>query len=291
MTMNARLMFVHVLSPLHAGTGQGVGVIDLPVAREKATGLPYLPGSAFKGVLRDSCTDETTRKKVFGPDQRDASDHAGSVSVSDQRLLLLPVRSLKGTFAWVTSPFILRRLLRDCENASVPGIPDDSSIPVPDSEESCLVTNDESAVLLESKSVVLEDLDLNAKPDPKAATWAAWLAEQVFPGDGAWQQMMRARLCVVHDDVLSFLLDTATEVFARVRLLDDVKTVAPGGLWYEEALPSETVLSGLVSAVPVKAQPAEVFEVIRQLVSKPLQLGGDATVGRGLCRLRMVEVG
>ncbi|MEW6230516.1 MAG: type III-B CRISPR module RAMP protein Cmr4, partial [Bacillota bacterium] len=225
------------------------------------------------------------------PDHRDASDHAGSVSISDQRLLLLPVRSLKGTFAWVTSPLILLRLRRDCENATVPGIPDASSIPVPDSEETCLVPNGESALLLKGKSIVLEDLDLSARPDPKTARWAVWLAEQVFPGDEAWQQMIRARLCVVHDDVLSFLLDTATEVFSRVRLLDDVKTVADGGLWYEEALPSETILSGLVSAVPVRAQPAEVFEVIRGLVSKPMQLGGDATTGRGLCRLRMVEVG
>ena len=35
--MNARLLFVHALSPLHAGTGQGIGAIDLPIAREKAT--------------------------------------------------------------------------------------------------------------------------------------------------------------------------------------------------------------------------------------------------------------
>ncbi len=51
--MQARLLFTHALSPLHAGTGQGVGVIDLPIAREKATGLPFLPGSSVKGTLRD----------------------------------------------------------------------------------------------------------------------------------------------------------------------------------------------------------------------------------------------
>ena len=56
--MKSRLVFVHAISPLHAGTGQGVGVIDLPVAREKATGLPYFPGSSLKGVLRDACEDK-----------------------------------------------------------------------------------------------------------------------------------------------------------------------------------------------------------------------------------------
>lgn len=127
--MDARLLFVHALSPLHAGTGQGVGVIDLPVAREKATGLPYLPGSSLKGVLRDACKNNEKRKKIFGPDTGDAHEYAGSVQISDQRLLLLPVRSLVGTFAWVTSPYILRRFLRDAENVNVSGMPPD--VPAP----------------------------------------------------------------------------------------------------------------------------------------------------------------
>src|SRR5690606_14440646 len=105
--MKARLAFVHALSPLHAGTGQGVGVIDLPIAREKATGIPYLPGSSFKGVLRDACSDRSTREEVFGPDTASPQSHASSVAFCDLRLLLLPVRSVAGTFAWVTSPYIL----------------------------------------------------------------------------------------------------------------------------------------------------------------------------------------
>jgi CRISPR/Cas system CMR subunit Cmr4 (Cas7 group RAMP superfamily) len=34
---------------------------------------------------------------------------------ADARLLLLPVRSLAGTFAWVTSPYVLRRFARDVD--------------------------------------------------------------------------------------------------------------------------------------------------------------------------------
>jgi len=282
--VEARLLFVHALSPLHAGTGQGVGVIDLPVAREKATGLPYLPGSSLKGVLRDACRDNEMRKKVFGPDTDSAHEHAGSVQISDQRLLLLPVRSLKGTFAWVTSPYILRRFLRDAENVGVSGIP--SGVPVPTLETSCLVSNDGSAIMLNNQ-VILEDLDLTAETNSDAREWAEWIGRQVFPDDTSGQEMLNARFCVVHDDVMSFLLDTATEVFARVRLREDAKTVETGGLWYEEALPAETVLAGLILATPVKAEPDEVFKALNGLMEKPLQLGGKATVGRGLCRLRM----
>jgi len=283
--VEARLLFVYALSSLHAGTEQGVGVIDLPVAREKATGLPYLPGSSLKGVLRDACRDNEMRKKVFGPDADSAHEHAGSVQISDQRLLLLPVRSLKGTFAWVTSPYILRRFLRDAENVGVSSIP--SGVPVPTLETSCLVSNDGSAIVLNNQ-VILEDLDLTAETNSDAREWAEWIDRQVFPDDTSGQEMLNARFCVVHDDVMSFLLDTATEVFARVRLREDAKTVETGGLWYEEALPAETVLAGLILANPVKAKPDEVFETFSGLMEKPLQLGGKATVGRGLCRLRMI---
>ena len=45
---------LHALSPLHAGTGQSVGLIDLPIARLRATNIPYVPGSSLKGVLREA---------------------------------------------------------------------------------------------------------------------------------------------------------------------------------------------------------------------------------------------
>src|SRR5712692_8408987 len=127
---NARLTFVHALSPLHAGTGQGAGIIDLPIAREKATGLPFLPGSSLKGPLRARCKPEYARQ-VFGPEAADMqteNNHASSAQFSDQRLLLLPIRSLAGTFAWVTSPYVLRRLARDIEDAQI-DLPD-KPIPV-----------------------------------------------------------------------------------------------------------------------------------------------------------------
>ena len=121
------LLFLHALSPLHAGTGQGIGAIDLPIAREKATGIPYLPGSSLKGVLRDraSAWDRDTLFAVFGPDTENASEHAGAVQVGDAKLLLLPVRSLYGVFALATSPYLLERFRREALMAGLqpPGVP------------------------------------------------------------------------------------------------------------------------------------------------------------------------
>jgi len=286
--MQIKLLLVHALSPLHAGTGQGVDVIDLPIAREKATGIPFLPGSTIKGVLRDRCTDTALRDKVFGPDTRSLSIYAGAAQFADARLLLLPVRSLAGTFAWVTSPLLLERFRRDvdaCKSLKPPASP-----AVPVGEAGCVVAKDHCELLINNQQqVVLEDLLLQPiTEDVGASVWADWLACNLFPGDLYWQKALAARLCIVPDNVLGFLLQTATEVTARIQLDADKKSVKDGALWYEESLPSETILSGLVMASSIKesgAQADEVLKNVEDLTKGVVQFGGNATIGRGLCRL------
>lgn len=319
--MNTYLTFVHALSPLHAGTGQGVGVIDLPIAREKATGLPFLPGSSMKGTLRDSVADEDEQRRLFGTAEVRAdgaaqngagggqdgamSGHAGSAQFSDQRLLLLPIRSLAGTFAWVTSPYLLDRFARDaaaCGVAELPPIPE-----APAENGVCFII--EAGTIAAGGSpvasalrcrvgaerpVVLEDLALTPRESPDARRWAAVIGAAVFPDEPRWQGLLAARLCIVHDDVLAFLLETATEVTARVALLPDTKTVRDGGLWYEEALPTETILTGLVAIQPparAGRTVAQVLTALRERTGDVLQFGGKATVGRGLCRVRIAAAG
>ncbi len=294
--MNAQLTFVHALSPLHAGTGQGVGVIDLPIAREKATGLPFLPGSSLKGALRARCDDAEKCRNVFGLDALDIptdNNQASAAQFSDQRLLLLPIRSLAGTFAWVTSPYVLRRFIRDIGDVQTK-----PPINIPNIQKGqCSIIEGASKITIDTtntKLVYLEDLDLIAQSESEkeTTTWADWIAPKVFPDNKDWQTMLRERFCIVHDDILNFLIDTATEITARIKMLEDTKTVQDGGLWYEEALPTETILSGLLIVAPVKASTMkvdEIFRVIRDLTNKTLQLGGNATVGRGMCRVQLVE--
>lgn len=287
--MNAKLMFVHALSPLHSGCGQGVGTIDLPITREKATGFPYLPGSSLKGVLRATCRDDQMRRIIFGPDTTSAAAHAGAVQFSDQRLVLMPIRSLTGTFAWVISPYVLKLLVRDWlfvnPNAALP------KVPVLEGKE-CLVP--EGSSLISNKGrLVLDEIDLvpQEKDNKSAQQWAKWLSERIFQDDAEWQKVFVEHFIIIHDDVMSFFSDNATEVIARTRLDDTSKTVTDRGLWYEEALPAESILAGLIVANPVTREKnsEELLNAVEKLAQQPLQLGGNATVGRGLCRLSVAS--
>lgn len=301
------LTFIHTLSPLHAGTGQGVGVIDLPIAREKSTNLPFLPGSTLKGTLRDERetaiyskeinkgtdgkeAEQFARKeagKVFGsPDGEDGKGgQSGSAIFSDQKLLCLPVRSLFGTFAWVTSPFILERFKRDCEmtDTRIKGfqkleIKTESCITEANSllkKEIEIIENGNSQ---KAEKVILEDLDLDCEKTD-ISELAESLSQIIFPENEDWQKLFVERFCIVSDDVMNFLAETATEITAR-NVLNDNKT--SDNLWYEESLPTETILSGVLATVGNRESE---IETVRNLCEKPIQLGGNMTVGRGLCRV------
>lgn len=312
--MTTRLLFIHALSALHAGTSQGVGVIDLPIARETATGLPYLPGSSIKGTLRDSGDIKDDDKQfLFGPNTEYASDNAGSAQFADARMLLLPVRSLAGTYAWVTSPYVLQRFIRDIGATALKGITDIADWkPAQQGEaERCRVA-ESTKLKLTGTTVVLEDLDLTADESVEITQLAQTLGSWLFPDespDGYWRTALKERLCVVREDVLNFLLTTATEVIARIKLKDDTKTVDTdaGALWYEEALPAESVLYGLIVATPIASPKVRdlansgvekqyartinadlVFTLLKPALGHTLQFGGKATVGRGICRAVLV---
>lgn len=280
--MKIRPFLVHALSPLHAGTGQAADVIDLPIARMKATGIPIVPGSSIKGVLRDarraSAAGQDTKAKarieaVFGPSDNPEA-HGGALVVGDARLLALPVRSFRGTFAWVTSPLLLLLARRDIgAGPAVPGFAGREAKVTPES------------VCLHKDRLYLEDLDLPAAASPEVGAWARALAPLVSPG----QDVFSRRLAIVDDETMTFLWETATQVDARVRIDPCTGTVATGALWLEESLPPETVLLGLLAGdrsrrPGVDMSPDEVLALALG-AEEDLQVGGKATTGRGRCRL------
>jgi CRISPR-associated protein Cmr4 len=274
--MKTRPFLLHALSPLHAGTGQAADVIDLPIARMKATGIPIVPGSSIKGVLRDACrqVDYERTEAVFGPSD-DPAAHAGALIVGDARLLALPVRSFRGTFAWVSSPLLLRLAKRDLVA---------SELPVPHmTGRSAQVASENVCVY--QKRLYLEDIDLPAESSADVKTWAQRLAALAALED----DLFTHRFVVVDDDTMTFLWETATQVDARVRLDDATRTVAQGALWLEESLPPETLLIGLLAADRSRRPETEMtpdavldFALPKETI---LQFGGKATIGRGRCRI------
>lgn len=284
--MPVKLVFLQALSSLHPGTGQGVGAIDLPVARERSTHLPIVPGSSIKGALLADLrrrTDVTREQleRIFGQ-----PNAVGELQVSDARLLLLPVRCLGATFVWTTSPYVLRRLERDAKAAELGNLP---TIPELADGAAAVASDDPLIEIGGAKKLVLEDLDFTTTTDG-AKAWSDWLAQQLFPDEADWRGEFARRFAIVDDKSFAFLAEFATEVNAHIKIDEETGTVETGHLWYEETLPAETVLVCLfrLGRLVPSDQKLESFATLLSPNAgglRILQIGGNATTGQGLVRL------
>ena len=293
--MQPRLFHLHALSALHCGTGQSAGIVDLPIARARATKLPIVPGSSLRGVLRQQVTDRDrdAARTLFGPEriQGDQDAFAGALAIGDAYLLLLPVRCLAGIVSYVTAPFILRRYARDLRRAgiSTPELP-----PEPAAGEALVPADSVNRV---DGTLVLEDLDLTAREGapPQIHEWAVHIAQAVHPGsdDAETRNDLACRFALLPDEIMGFLAETATEIRSRIALDPETGTVHKGALWYEENLPAESVLWGVLalSASNRGDDPRSADALADALPGSDtlLQLGGKAGVGRGLVRFLATE--
>ena len=307
--INTRMYWIQAITPLHVSSGRGVGFIDLPIMREKVTGWPLVPGSAVKGVMREhfvreflvgkekmSEKDQHLIDSAFGKQDKDKDDaenkskddvssksNAGSLVLSDARIVCLPVRSLYGTFAFATCPLVLERLKRDLDLTLHKSKPIEKSF-----EDDEIVVTAGSKVERNGK-VLLEDLDFDIITDSGETNgWAGLLSQLLFADNPAWQSIFKERFVILSNNCFNFLSKTGTEVNARIKIKQETKTVEDGALWYEEALPSETILAGLVwcdkdysSKGIIEDALLETFCPVQDL---NLQIGGKATVGKGRVR-------
>ncbi len=255
---------------LHPGSGQSTGTIDLPVAREAATGYPVIVGSSLKGALRDRA--ERTNldvDKIFGK-----PESAGAVSVTDARLLLLPVRSLTGHYKWVTCPYLLERYVRDRQWA---GYPVEMSIPQPEKGKA-VMSGGKGQLFLEELSftIVAEDLK-----DVVLAVEPLLLHESV-------RARLGSGLVIINDDEFAHFARYGLAVNARNQL--EKETKKSNYLWYEETLPPDTLLYAVLFVRP--GQELALPQVQTLFLNEPyLQVGGNETVGQGWCAVAWCQNG
>jgi CRISPR-associated protein Cmr4 len=301
--MNARVLTMYAETPLHPGTGQTTGVVDLPIQRERHTGFPKIEATGLKGALRDAAerkplsADEITA--IFGPDTANASDHAGALAPTDVRILAFPVRSLTDVFVWVTCPMVMDRLRRD---AALGGFPDLNLPAVTPGEAQARVGANGGL----GDILVLEDLSFSVVPDGREEKMGVdVLAEKLLGFLPNELERLRSHLVVLRNADFAYFVQHATQVSARIALTGGKTTgkwVDPatgnqesGNLWYEETLPPETIMYSLLMASEPrggkKSGIADADGVLRKLEEvfskKPyLQVGGNETVGHGWCAIK-----
>jgi CRISPR-associated protein Cmr4 len=269
-------MTTEILGPLaetyiHPGTGQAAGAIDLPVARERTTQYPFIPGSSMKGALLDAARGDGLDKdrlfRLFGK-----QENAGELLVSDARLLLLPVRSLTSPYVWLTCPYLVERFRRDMQRAGKGKVAAASGVE-PSADSQALASGD-GELFLEERLFSIE------RPPPEDLVQAI----SALIAHSAALARLGKQLAVISDKAFSWFSQSALPVQAR-NVLDEA-TKTSKNLWYEEALPPDTLMYFVLGE---RADGAAATLAAHLAERHYLQAGGNETVGQGWFAIRRVD--
>ncbi len=319
-----KLIFLKALTPLHAGLGRIYGeAVDLPIQRDEF-GIPVIWGSSLKGAIKSqkvlNVKDENVRPivdVVFGPEE--GSETASSVSILDARLLLIPVRSLRGLYAYVTSNHLLQYLknyidiVKSCTEKS--NISEELSKNLEElineakniSEGKAIAVSDKCVIPVNgSGKVILNEQIYDVDVKPQLRDRVAKCFEKVLSNDEI------DRVILVSDYDIYDIIRTSISVITRVRIRYETKTVEEGP-WSEEYLPMGTVLVSailysrprilklcgerehrlsekLLQICKMRDKFSDVEKIWQDFVNpgEYLLVGGHETIGKGLVKISVV---
>lgn len=285
MNKDFSITIMYAVTPCHAGSGSALGVVDLPIQRERHTNWPMIQASGVKGAFRanfdrykNNLSDEEKAKvkeinkladSIFGTSE--GTGYAGSSSFSDAKILAYPMRSDVSPFVWMTCPAVLKRLQKDLsftgENIEKCKIPE---------------VKENEAVLIKgsiSGNVLLEDYEVKVLNDKKVEGLDVYF-------EGA------DRLILVSDEVFNYGVTNCTQIMAQIKIDSKTGTTAEGSLRYQEELPSDTLMYTVIHwgdskntvEDKLKADTIKRF-ITEEVIKNHIQIAGDETCGRGIFEL------
>jgi CRISPR-associated protein Cmr4 len=273
-------LFLICETPLHAGSGSDLGIVDLPIQRERHTSFPKIEASSLKGALREAVEERVASKtftsidandtkihRVFGYDdgslddkakdnlkrcfskkgkeEEYAIDFAGAIGFTDARLLFFPLKSMRGVFAWVTCPKVLQQFQTDMQLGD---------IEVPELEKefsngNALITPDSTLTIGAKKKIVLEEYAFGTIETEFVNTLGEWLSTNVLSQlPNYWKNKIKTDIVILSNDDFKDFVNLSTEVITRTKIDNETGTVAGGALFTEEYLPAESIMYSLVMA-------------------------------------------
>ncbi|MEW6006314.1 MAG: type III-B CRISPR module RAMP protein Cmr4 [Stygiobacter sp.] len=325
----AKPFMFRTISSLHAGSGNDLGIVDLPIQREKHTSFPKVESSSLKGALREAfetkiiSDKENFLKKItnyntlenfqnnkilnydysihlaFGFDESGANDEINKEFSDDKEFSgALGFSDARLLFFPVRSAKGVFAwitcpfvLSRFQEEMKMCGL--SLNFKIPNVDIGKCSTNKGNKVSISNESVVLEEYTFDETQDLKLENLFSELPE------------LKEKLVVLSDDDFKDFVNHSTEVITRTKIDNATGTVAKGALFNEEYLPPETIMYFLVFASPIfqkddkkkgffkqngKNEEELVMEFFEQSLPEVVQIGGNATIGKGIVKMNPINL-
>ena len=269
--MDSKFYYLSCLTNLHVGNGaDSFGIIDREVERDSITGYPIIPSSGLKGAFRKHFTELVNR--LFGSssgsgDIKPGSGdiRPGSIKFISGQLLFRPVRASKGDYACYqcTTLTALQTLAR--ARVEIAG---DTAL-----QTALAGASPKLGTSYYGGSAEAVEVEGFAAPHSEGheelTECINGLLASAAP-DEASKKLTSGAVLLSEDDNRAIPLP----VIARNQLDNGISK----NLWYEEYVPHESVFWFAVLG------PEKDLEDFGMVVSSHIvQIGGNATIGRGLC--------
>jgi len=285
--MISKLYWFNLLTNMHVGgLGDSFSIVDKQIQRDPVSQNPVVFASSQKGALRSYANSKLSAdftaddvNNIFGKDIDEQKTTAqGHVRFTDARLLFYPLRTNRCSYMLATCPAMLEEYV---DFLTAVGLGDSATV------ASCkallAATNEQNAegqsifrkptannpVLLLGKQV---DTPSGLRAESLAVT-RGQLPEGVdlatiLPGE--------VRFLFVSDEAMSMLLESLP-VLAHNKLENGLSKT----LWYEEVVPRKCIFYTVMLS-----DDANAMAKLNACLSNALvQLGANATLGYGLCKV------
>lgn len=242
----------------------------------------------------------------------DQSSFAGAIGFTDARLLLFPVKSMKGVFAWVTCLRVLKQFVKDIQLCDPNFKLKELNAPFIQDHETYLFSRDSNLkvnehILLEEYAFRIDnELNGTVQVDyhDKQIDFPDWLAQCLFGNEVSyWSEKIKKDIVVLPDDDFKDFVNLSTEVITRTKIDNQTGTVAQGALFNEEYLPSESIMYSLaLAASEFREKPKEAENGIMPLSQEEVaqffvdnlpdtvQIGANAGLGKGIVSAKLLNL-
>ena len=264
-----RVGYLYSLAPIHCGGEGDLGNIS-EIAREVHTNFPYIPGSSLRGSLRnevESYQNQEIANRLFGQELTDGKMGVHQIWFGDARLLWVPMRtmSVKGedVFTWVSCP----TLLRDCALISRRTFDGFAAL-------TSAVGSRKDVYMVADARIEVESMnEEQIRSIELTENWSASL------GNDTKSQWENNRI-VLPDNDFQVLMEHSLWTQVRNVIAD---TGGADMFWTDVCIPRDTIFYyawgySVAKNYPIRAADCEVMQ---EILTGLIQVGGQANVGRG----------
>jgi len=293
---DCELVLIKAITNLHPGVGRTGDLIDLPIQKD-SLGFPVLYSSGLKGALKSAFwqlpnVNKEIVKDLFGPEPEEEM-FTSAIAILDAFVVVFPIRSLEGVYAFATSPLLLKRLneLLKMSGKTCDYILDLSELSI--SKSTCQASQEAKELLkvkpLNDKLLVNEDLliECGVEHSDNIKKLEDLLGIE------------HGRLILLSDYDVIYALEKSLVRVTRIAIDREKKVVKEGALWTEEYVPWNTVFATLIlysgskkptSSLQTSSRVKEEFHKLLERTKNYLIIGGNETIGRGIVNLYFSNV-